>query len=184
MAGWISIERKLFDHWLWKSNEPFDKRSAWIDLIGLATYKDHHEFYNDELVLRKRGEVNVSMLWLAKRWKWDRRKVKRFLMALADDGMLHFDSTTDGTTITIEKYDFYQTKRTTDGMYHGTTDVQPDVHTITRENLVNNQINNSINKNNNEPEQKNGWNGQWTYADPDTGRIRFNIEQARKDRGL
>lgn len=170
MAGWISIERSLFDHWLWKSNEPFDKRSAWIDLIGLATHTNHHEDYNGELVLRKRGEVNVSMLWLAKRWKWDRRKVKRFLMALADDDMLHFDSTTDGTTITLVNYDFYQSKRTTDGMYHGTTDVQRSVHTITRETRDNKKINKSINNNNAPEEVKVGQ----SYKDPVTGRLRFN----------
>lgn len=177
MAGWFSIDRKLFDHWLWTSKEPFDCRSAWIDLIGLATYKDHHEFYNNAFVLRKRGEINVSMLWLAKRWKWDRRKVKRFLMALADDGMLSLNSTTNGTTITLENYDFYQSKRTTDGTYECTTDVQPDVHTITKDN---NHIINNIGEN----PKKTGWQGRWTYQDPVTGRIRFNVEQARKERNI
>ena len=32
--------------------------------------------------------------------------------------------------------------------------------------------------------EKTGWDGKWTYADPETGRIRFNIDQARKDRGV
>ena len=163
MAGWISIDRKLFTHWLWTSKEPFDSRSAWIDLIGLATYKDHHEFYNNDFVLRKRGEIYVSMLWLAERWRWDRRKVKRFLTALKDDGMLSLNSTTNGTTITIENYDFYQSKRTTDGTAECTTDAQRDVHTITKDN--NNIINNIV---------PDGVKIGQSYNDPITGRLRFN----------
>lgn len=180
MAGWISIDRKLFDHRLWTSKEPFDCRSAWIDLIGLAAYKDHHEFYNDDFVLRKRGEIHVSMLWLAKRWKWDRRKVKRFLMALADDGMLSLNSTSQGTTIFLENYDFYQGKRTTDGTTECTTDAQRDVHTI----IKTNKDNKHINYNNGFAAEKNGQDGPYSYSDPITGRIRFNINQARKDRGV
>ena len=142
MAGWLSIERKLFDHWIWKSNEPFDKRSAWIDLIGMASYADHTgKTYDGKIDVIKRGEIHTSMLYLADRWKWDRRKVKRFLSVLQMEGMLHFGSTTDGTrggtVITLENYGFYQSKRTadgtTDGMYHGTTDGTTGAHIITKE---------------------------------------------------
>ena len=40
MAGWFKVERAIQDHSIWKSREPFDRRSAWIDLILLANYKD------------------------------------------------------------------------------------------------------------------------------------------------
>ena len=39
MKGWISIHRQLQEHWIWKSKEPFDKRSAWIDLLMLVNYQ-------------------------------------------------------------------------------------------------------------------------------------------------
>jgi len=129
MAGWFKVERALADHWLWKSNEPFDKRSAWIDLILLANYKDFKTSYKGRIVYRKRGEVNTSVVYLAKRWRWDRRKVNRFLMALEMDGMLHVNSTSDGTTITIENYNKYQDTGTAystgDGTPHGTTHGTP-----------------------------------------------------------
>lgn len=191
--GFISIERTLFDHWIWKGNEPFDKRSAWVDLIGMAAYVDHEgKDYQGRMNVLKRGEIHTSMLYLAERWKWDRRKVKRFLECLQRDSMLSFHSTTNGTqggtVIILENYDFYQRKRTkdgtTDGMYHSTDHSTTDGTYHNKGNKENNQINNSINNNNNEPEQKNGWDGQWTYADPDTGRIRFDIAKARKDRGI
>ena len=120
MAGWFKIQRDIESHWIWKSNEPFDKRSAWIDLIMLANYADRKTTDGESVVLRKRGDVNYSMLFLAKRWKWDRRKVRRFLMALESDGMVSLHGTQHGTTITIENYAKHQDACTTDG----TTDVQ------------------------------------------------------------
>ena len=123
MAGWFKIQRDIENHWIWKSSEPFDKRSAWIDLIMLANYADRKTTDGESVVLRKRGDVNYSMLFLAKRWKWDRRKVRRFLMALESDGMVSLHGTQHGTTITIENYAKHQDAGTTDG----TADVQPMV---------------------------------------------------------
>ena len=123
MAGWFKVQRDIEEHWIWKSSEPFDKRSAWIDLIMLANYADRKTTDGESVVLRKRGDVNYSMLFLAKRWKWDRRKVRRFLVALESDGMVSLHGTQHGTTITIENYAKHQDVGTTDG----TDDVQPMV---------------------------------------------------------
>ena len=128
--GWFKVDRSIKDHWLWKDNEPFDKRSAWIDLIMMANIKDFKTHYKGKLVMRKRGEVNTSLVYLADRWRWDRRKVKRFLMVLESDGMVSLNSTPDGTTVTIENYGKYQDSGTahgtgdgtTHGTAHGTTD--------------------------------------------------------------
>lgn len=132
--GWIKIYRDLFEHWLWKHNEPFDYRSAWIDLLLLATYADNKELYRGKLIMRKRGEISCSIQWLADRWRWDRRKVKRFLCVLQSDGMLSLNSTTQGTTLTIENYSKWQDECTTDstavGTTHGTTNVQRDVQRV------------------------------------------------------
>ena len=125
--GWIKLYRDLFEHWLWKTKEPFDCRSAWIDLLLLATYADNKELYRGKLIMRKRGEICCSIQWLADRWRWDRRKVKRFLCVLADDGMLTLNSTTQGTTLTIENYSKWQDECTTDSTTECTTHVQRDV---------------------------------------------------------
>ena len=171
MTGWFKIQREIEDHWIWKSDEPFDKRSAWIDLIMLANYKDRRTMDGESVVLRKRGDVNYSMLWLAKRWKWDRRKVKRFLMALERDGMVSLNSTSHGTTITIENYAKHQDSGTTDG----TTDVQPMVQRMvqpmyTEEERIRNIRNKeSLSYAENEVDK-----GQ-PFRDPATGRLRFNV---------
>lgn len=126
MAGWFRISREIEDHWVWKSNEPFDKRSAWIDLILLANFKDFKTTLKGKIVYRKRGDVNTSVRHLAQRWRWDKRKVTRFLMALESDGMVHVNSTTDGTTITIENYSKWQNVSTTGSTSDGTTDSTTD----------------------------------------------------------
>lgn len=121
--GWIAIHRSLQDNWLWKkNNEPFDKRSAWIDLLLLTTHTDGKELYKGQLITRKRGEINCSILWLAQRWRWSRGKVERFLNLLETDGMLTQKRTANGTTITVENYSKYQSVRATNSASDSTSD--------------------------------------------------------------
>lgn len=120
--GWIALHRVLQDNWIWKSAEPFDRRSAWIDLLLLTTHTDNKELYKGQLITRKRGEINCSMLWLAKRWRWSRGKVERFLNLLETDGMLTQKRTANGTTIAIENYSKYQNVRATNSTSNSTSD--------------------------------------------------------------
>jgi hypothetical protein len=122
--GWIKLNRQIQEHWLWK-DEPFDKARAWIDLLLLANHEEHKSIYEGKLIVCKRGEVNRSISWLANRWQWNRKTVRKFLSILESDGMVVVNTTTHWTTITIVNWDFYQvdgiTKRTT----KGTTTGQP-----------------------------------------------------------
>lgn len=111
--GWVRIDRSMLDHWLWKSKQPFDDRSAWIDLILLANYKDNKTAYKGEMVVCERGTVNLSISSLAKRWGWSRDKAKRFLRTLTCDGMISLNATTHRTTIKLIKYDDFQNQRST-----------------------------------------------------------------------
>ena len=102
--GWIVISRQLQEHWLW-NEKPFGKGQAWIDLLFLANYKDKKKIYKGEIVTCKRGDVNYSISFLADRWGWDRKTVRRFLAVLERDHMVTVSATTQRTTITIENYD-------------------------------------------------------------------------------
>ena len=65
MEGWISIYRQIQDNWIWKSKEPFDKRSAWIDLLLMVNHdKQKVEFDNGFIVLSisKKGTVQLFYL--------------------------------------------------------------------------------------------------------------------------
>lgn len=171
--GWIKLHRSLQKHWLWDSAEPFDKRSAWIDLLMLANFTDVKVMRKGELKRRTRGEVNTSMAWLADRWKWDRRTVKRFLDVLQNDGMVSVNSTRDGTTVTIEKYAIYQGERTTDGTTECTTQCTTEGTTECTTGCTHDKKVKNYKKDNNVKNIIPVPVGQ-PYRDPVTGRIRFN----------
>lgn len=126
MNGWIKLHRRILECFLWLDSEPFCKRAAWIDLLLLANHRENKILIDGKPVVIKRGQYHTSIYKLATRWKWDRRKVARFLDVLENDRMLAQQRTTNGTTITIANYDVYQDCGTTDGTTNGTTDGTTD----------------------------------------------------------
>lgn len=78
MTGWIKIFRQLADKELWLA-EPFTRGQAWVDLILLANHKESEYRIRGVAITVKRGQVAWSEDGLAKRWKWSRGKVRRFL---------------------------------------------------------------------------------------------------------
>lgn len=89
--GWISVHRKIQSHWVWDSSEPFDKRSAWIDILLLVNHKKNKFLLGNELVEVDKGEKITSERKLAKRWHWSRTKVRNFLELLKKDEMIEFE---------------------------------------------------------------------------------------------
>ena len=76
--GWITIHRKIKDNWIWNDKEPFDKRSAWIDLILKANHKNKKFLYNGKLIEVERGSRITSIKKISEEWHWSRKKVKNF----------------------------------------------------------------------------------------------------------
>jgi hypothetical protein len=109
MKGWIKLHRTLQLHWLWNTEKPFDKRSAWIDLLLLANHEDGKTLFDNELVVVKRGEHITSEVKLAERWGWSRTKVRNFLNLLQKDGMIeNIKEDKKRTRIRIVNYSIYQ----------------------------------------------------------------------------
>ena len=113
MEGWIKLNRQITEHWIWKET-PFSWGQAWVDLLLLANHENHKLLYEGQVILCKRGDVNRSIAWLAKRWNWNRKTVRKFLDTLESDKMVTTNATTHRTTITIVNYDIYQVQGTTD----------------------------------------------------------------------
>ena len=112
MTGYIKLYRDIMDSDIWKLKEPFDYRSAWIDLLLLASHKDHDIFSKGKLIKSERGQVNRSLQQLADRWNWKSRgRVKRFLAELEAAQMVNTKCTSNGTVITIENYSKWQDAR-------------------------------------------------------------------------
>lgn len=111
LQGWISIYRSIQDNELWLK-EKFTKGQAWIDLLLLANFKDSEVLREYKNIVVKKGQFITSQTKLAKRWKWNRATVKKFLFFLKKEEMC---STTvyrafeeSFSLITIYNYNEYQ----------------------------------------------------------------------------
>ena len=108
MEGWISLYRKIQEHWLWTKRRKFSQFEAWISLLFKANFKDTKIMIGDNVVEIKKGSFITSEVILAEEWKWDRSTVRKFLKTLEEQKMIQKNSTTKYTSISIEKWDLYQ----------------------------------------------------------------------------
>lgn len=109
--GFFAIDRELLTHELWLDDEePFCKRCAWVDLIGLANHSDTKLMVRGKVIEAKRGEVNRSFRWLADRWGWSRTKVNNFISFLEEQGMVSHETRHGETVLTLCNYCDWQDK--------------------------------------------------------------------------
>lgn len=112
--GWILLHRKIQDNRIWTDKEPYDKRSAWIDLLMMANHADKNIIVDYKLVMVKRGQIYTSVRKLAERWGWSKDRALKYLRLLETLQMITKDSTNQRTLLTIENYDIYQNVQDTD----------------------------------------------------------------------
>lgn len=120
MSGYIKLHRGVADNPLWEK-EPFSSAQAWIDLILAANFKDKTIYIRKTKFEVKRGQLAWSMLTMARRWKWSRGKVIRFLKDLESEHMIVQQTGHLTTVITICNYEKYQGFDTTDDTTGDTT---------------------------------------------------------------
>ncbi len=106
--GWIRVHRQLQESEIWVVNQPFDYRSAWIDLLMLANHEDKTIIFDYKPMTIKRGQFLTSVRKLGERWKWGKERTLKFLRLLERLGMVTKDSTKRRTLITIENYGKFQ----------------------------------------------------------------------------
>ncbi|WP_051409185.1 hypothetical protein [Syntrophorhabdus aromaticivorans] len=124
--GWIKLYRAIADTEFWLS-EPFTRSQAWVDLLLLANHKTGHIRKRGILVAVERGQVGCSEDMLAKRWKWSRGKVRRFLAELISLSRITrsisektvLKNTSVSSLIYILNYDKYQANGTEDSTEDG-----------------------------------------------------------------
>ena len=108
---YIYLDRGILDHWTYK-DKPFNRSMAWIDMLLIADHTTHTKLWRGKPTVFKRGDVNLSITELSKRWGWSRGKTRRFILNLEMDGMINIKRTPERTVITIVKYGTFQDKRT------------------------------------------------------------------------
>lgn len=108
MSGWIKLHRQIQECFLWRIKEPFDKRSAWIDLLLLMEHQNKNLMIDGKIETIKRGSYMLSIEKLCDRWMWSRNKVKRYLDVLEREHMIVTRRTNKGTLVNVVNYCVYQ----------------------------------------------------------------------------
>jgi len=144
----LMLDRGIMDHWIY-SKEPFDECHAWIDLLLLANIEDKKMVYKGEVIICKRGDVNYSIAWLAKRWGWSRHKVTDFIKALEHDEMVDSKRTYHRTVITIVNYDLYNIPISAKGQQKDSKRTAKGQQKDSKRTQLNNEKNEKNEKNNN-----------------------------------
>ncbi|MGZ1810852.1 DnaD domain-containing protein [Staphylococcus argenteus] len=152
MTGWISIDRSIQNHWLFKEKRTFSKFEAWIYLLMEANHSKAKVPIGNQIITVERGQRLTSILTLSDLFNWSRFKVKTFLDLLESDGMLEVKTTSKYTLITIVNYDFYQSEQ---GRNQHQNDIKPtskqhqsNINPTSKQHQTN--TNNNDNKDNNE----------------------------------
>lgn len=109
----IKLCREIWNSEFWFS-EKFTKAQAWIDLLLLADHGDETFYIRGNKVHIKRGQIAKGEIALAVRWKWSREKVRNFLKALESGQQIRQQKSHIITVITINNYEYYQQKWTTE----------------------------------------------------------------------
>lgn len=97
--GWIKRYRSVRDHWLVghgihvKPADPSKPRchtqgEAWEDMIMECRYEAGYINNGGKKMELRRGEMLGAVSWLASRWNWTPKTVRRFLDQLENDGMI------------------------------------------------------------------------------------------------
>lgn len=107
MSGFYLMHRGWQDNPVFR-NEAFSKRDAFVWLIEEAAYLPARVHAANGAISLTRGQLSHSLRFMAKAWKWDEAKVRRFLASLVKAEII--DAATDAgqTVVTIRNYDKYQ----------------------------------------------------------------------------
>jgi len=111
--GRIRIYRQSQENEIYFS-EPFTRRQARTDLLLTTSFNDWIIIVRGNIINVKRWQNWYSEETLAKRWKWSRDKVRRYLNYLETIQQIIQQKSKVKSIITIINYDKYQTNDTTD----------------------------------------------------------------------
>ena len=144
--GYIPLWRDVQDNWIWKRPEPFDYRSAWIDILLSVNHEEKKIYIDGRVQVIGVGQTWTSIAKLADKWHWSRPKVYRYIKLLKTDGMIYTDGTPSGTLLTVINYSNFTLQGNTSVTTNVTTTVTPsvtsDVTTGVTQTIINKNVNN------------------------------------------
>lgn len=144
--GWISIHRKMQNHWLFTEKRVFSRMEAWIDILMSVNHSEGKVLIKNDVFIVDRGESLNSLETWANRWDWNKSKVRRFFDLLESDSMIKLVNEQKSTRLIVLNYDSYQSLRNAD-----------ETQMKRKRNVVETELtpNNNDNKENNSIKQNN-----------------------------
>ena len=143
--GYIPLWRDIQDNWLWKRPEPFDYRSAWIDLLLSVNHEEKKICIDGHIQVIRPGQMWTSVAKLADKWNWSRPKVYRYIKLLKTDGMVYTDGTPSGTLLTVMNYENFTLQGNTNVTSSVTTSVTTPVTTSVTPTVTQTIMNKNVN---------------------------------------
>ena len=166
------------DRWL---SESFTRGQAWVDLFGLAQHTSGFFRVRGIKIDVERGQLAYSQLSLAKRWRWSRDKVRRYLLELENSKDIIQQNNKVTTLITIVKYNYWQgnktTNNTTEKHQKNIRKTSNDTHTINDNNDKND--NNNVTEQSSVPNEVNKIIGMFKDVNPSYKQLYSRIPQRR-----
>lgn len=159
--GYVPINRKFFNHPLWKEGRTFSKAEAWLDLIQSARFEASmaKELIGGRLVSWTTGQLPASVRLLAQKWNWTKGRVENFLKLLESEGMIRKEIVEGQTVITLVNYSNYNKNGQRNGQANavgtGLSGVPPDRSADTGR-TVNGHRPDNTNKENKENKEEEG----------------------------
>ena len=107
-GGWIKVHRKILDNdWLCKSRT-YSNFEAFMFLLLKANHKEGSFHIGTQVVEVKRGQLITSQKKLCKQFNWSNSKLRNYLKTAKNASMIHTETTSKTTCLTILNYDTYQ----------------------------------------------------------------------------
>lgn len=113
------MHRRLFDHWIWETDQEVTPGRAWLELLRRAMFKAKVTNVKGRQIALERGQLIGSHRKLGEWFNWDKNKVDRFLKKLRRAGMIETETGAGVTIITICNYDHYNPLPEDDGALTG-----------------------------------------------------------------
>jgi hypothetical protein len=128
--GHIKLSRKFFEHDpYWNEARARTKAEAWIDCIQMASWKPRKYAIGQAVEELGRGEFQASVRFLAKRWRWGKHVVEKFLEGAKKGGRLTVQREGQGGTVyLLVNYEAYQGDKERRGTPRGTGKGTPRGH--------------------------------------------------------
>lgn len=133
MGTFITVPRSIFEDDLFVK-ETFSRREAFLDLVQKATHEPKTVPTRGGSITLQRGQIAVSIRFLASRWGWSCGKVESVLKEYESVNLIERKTDNGTTTISIINYDFFQPCVNDDEHTNGHADKHANRHNNNKDN--------------------------------------------------